>query len=49
MLHGNDIKKLVAAKEDVDLGTVQEEKDEDLEHSTAKMKPAKLGIDYAQV
>ena len=49
MLHGNDIKKLVAAKEDVDLGTVQEENDEDLEHSTAKMKPAKLGRDYAQV
>ena len=46
MLHGNDIKKLVAAKEEVDLGTVQEENEEDLEHSTTKMRPAKLSRDY---
>ena len=48
MLHGNDIRKLVAAKEEVDLGTVQEENEDDLEHSTAKMRPAKLNYTPTQ-
>ena len=46
MKHGNDIAKLVAAKEDVGLVTVQEENEEDLEHSTSKIKPFKMDQRY---
>ena len=49
MRHINDVKKLVAAKEDVDLGTVQEENEEDLEQSTQKIKPVKMDQRYTHI
>ena len=48
MKHTNDVLKLVAAKEDVDLGIVQEENEEDLEQSTQKIKPFKMDRGYSR-